>query len=321
MQDNKNGQTIVGGLNRIFHCNHYNAFLQMTVSLSNNMSGCCPDKLLKDAVSPLIYYLKQQGYSQETLIREFNSCGFGLLQQLADNKWETQRSHYSEAICLQERPHKNCSFTTGYIQGITGKEVEEIACQIVGDKSDIFLISETPVDLNNYLLYEPIFSEVPKRFAFESCQSFDTTVDEDKIIDHFKQYPFFDIEKTTEDGLIDAFGVMLTRHFADYCNRISYETYFCMKEFGIPTEDAKELFIKAGLYCAFFTYGGIMESKEWYDTVAPMCHNREDWIHGMVAIVNTLGWGIWRIEQLHPEHTLVIRIYNSYEGVGSMPLS
>lgn len=316
MQENKGGQTFIGGLSRIFHCNHYNAFLQMTVLLSENMPGCDPNDLLKDAISPLIDYLKQQGYSQNDFIREFNSCGFGQLHQLSENTWETTRSHYSEAICLQEKPHKNCLFTSGYIQGITGKHVEEIACQIVGDKSDIFLVSDIPVNLQNYLLYSVELTELPERFAFEGCQTFSTNIDEARIQNIIKQFSFFNDQITTEDGLIDAFGVMLTRHFADYYNRISYETYFCMKQLGVPVADAKELFIKAGLYCAFFTFGGMMESQEWYNIVVPMCHNDEDWMHGMVAIINTLGWGIWRVEQLQLHEKLVIRIYNSYEGVG-----
>jgi hypothetical protein len=42
----------------------------------------------------------------------------------------------------------------------------------------------------------------------------------------------------------------------------------------------------------------------------------EDWVHGMVAVINALGWGAWRVEKIVPGKELVIRIYNSYEGVG-----
>jgi len=59
-----------------------------------------------------------------------------------------------------------------------------------------------------------------------------------------------------------------------------------------------------------------MESEEWYNIVVPMCQTREDWIHAMIAIVNTLGWGIWRLERLEPLKKLIIRVYNSYEGIG-----
>lgn len=309
------GQHFIGGLNRVFHCNYYNAFLQMTVLLSDGMTECAPKQLLKTAATPLVKYLKQQGYSEQDLIKEFSTCGFGKLCQLDPITWETPNSHYSEASCFQERPRHNCFFTAGYLQGITNRRVEEMACQMLGDPVDIFNVFE-PQSSDNYLLYEPPFTPVPNRFAFEDTQNFTTTVDEDKIIAAVKQLPFYGKADPGDNGLIDIFGVLLTHHFADYLNRISYETYFGMRRAGVPEVEAKALFIQAGIYCAFFTYGGIMESEEWYTTIVPQCQTREDWIHAMIAIVNTLGWGIWRLERLEPLKKLIVRVYNSYEGIG-----
>ncbi|WP_156782820.1 hypothetical protein [Acidihalobacter yilgarnensis] len=59
-----------------------------------------------------------------------------------------------------------------------------------------------------------------------------------------------------------------------------------------------------------------MESPEWYGLVEPMRTSVEDWVHGMVAVINTLGWSVWRVEKLVPGKELVVRIYNAYEGVG-----
>lgn len=309
------GQNLIGGLNRVFHCNYYNAFLQMTVLLSDGMTECAPKQLLKTAATPLVKYLKQQGYSEQDLIKEFSTCGFGKLRQIDPITWETPSSHYSEASCFQEKPRHNCFFTAGYLQGITNRRVEEIACQLLGNPVDIFNVFE-PLFSDNYLLYDSPITSVPDRFAFEKAQHFATTVDEDKIIAAVKKLPFYGKADPHDNGLIDIFGVLLTQHFADYLNRISYETYFGMRRAGIPEMEAKALFIQAGIYCAFFTYGGIMESEEWYNIVVPMCQTREDWIHAMIAIVNTLGWGIWRLERLEPLKKLIIRVYNSYEGIG-----
>jgi hypothetical protein len=309
------GQNFIGGLNRVFHCNYYNAFLQMTVLLSDGMTECAPKQLLKAAATPLVNYLKQQGYSEADLIREFSTCGFGKLRQIDSVTWETPDSHYSEASCFQEKPRHNCFFTAGYLQGITQRRVEEVACQMLGNSVDIFQVFEPQIS-DNYLLYDPPFTQIPGRFALEAAQNFVTTVDEDKIIAAVKKMPFSGKADPNDNGLIDIFGVLLTNHFADYLNRISYETYFCMRQAGVPEAEAKALFIQAGIYCAFFTYGGIMESEEWYNMVVPMCQTREDWLHGMIAIVNTLGWGIWRIEKLEPPQQLIIRVYNSYEGIG-----
>ena len=310
-----NGQNFIGGLNRVFHCNYYNAFLQMTILLSDGMTECAPKQLLKTAVTPLVNYLKQQGYAELDLIREFSTCGFGKLHQLDPTTWETPNSHYSEASCFQEKPRHNCFFTAGYLQGITQRRVEEVACQMLGSPVDIFRVFE-PQNSDNYLLYEPPFTPIPGRFAFANAQNFTTAIVEDKIIAAVKKMSFSGKADPDDNGLIDIFGVLLTNHFADYLNRVSYETYFCMRRAGVPEAEAKALFIQAGVYCAFFTYGGIMASEEWYNTVVPMCQTPEDWLHGMIAIVNTLGWGIWRLEKLEPPKQLIIRVYNSYEGIG-----
>jgi len=110
--------------------------------------------------------------------------------------------------------------------------------------------------------------------------------------------------------------VVLTNHFSDYYNYISYRTYFDMIEGGMPKEETREVFVQGGHICAFNTFGGIMSSPEWYQLIAPQCRNDSDWIHGMVAVINALGWGVWRVEKIAPGENLTIRIYNSYEGVG-----
>ena len=76
------------------------------------------------------------------------------------------------------------------------------------------------------------------------------------------------------------------------------------------------MFIQAGHICAFNTFGRIMSSPEWYKFIAPMCSSREDWLHAMVAVINVLGWGVYRIEKIIIEQEFVVRVYNSYEGVG-----
>jgi hypothetical protein len=118
------------------------------------------------------------------------------------------------------------------------------------------------------------------------------------------------------DGLIPAFGVVLTNHYADYYNIVSYETYRRMIDAGVPSDAAREAFVQCGHVCGFNTFGGIMTSPEFHGLVVPMCSSVEDWIHGMVAIINALGWGAWRVERIVPGKELVIRIYNSYEGIG-----
>jgi len=309
------GQTSIGGLNHVFHCNHYNAHLQMVVRMSKGIFNHDPEKLLTNAITPLIHLQKQNGYSNQDLIDEFSFCGFGILQQQDDKTWITPSSHYGQSIYSHDKPHKSCFFTSGFIQGLVDKTVVETECQRMGAHEDKFEISDDKLQLDNYLIHDfPLNTAIPNRFEFDECQDFSTDVDENKIIDVVKTLPLYGQKEDT--GLIDAFGVVLTNHFADYYNRISYETYDALRQAGIPDEDSMEMFVQSGHICAFNTFGGIMGSPEWHSLVAPMCQTREDWFHGMVAVINALGWGIFRIEKIDIEKEFVLRVYNSYEGVG-----
>ncbi len=302
------GHNIIGGLSRVIHCNYYNAYLQMTVLLTQDAGKQNPKRLLTDSVTALIHLLQQSGYTRNDLISEFSHCGFGILKQLDENTWETPRSHYGEAICIHGKPAKSCFFTSGYLQGILNKRVTETACKIDGAEKDQFSVQGELPKIENYLTREfELQTNIPEP------STFDTRVDENQIISVVKTIPLHGSE---ESGLIEAFGAVLTNHFADYYNRISYESYFALRDAGIPDEDSKELFIQAGHVCAFNTFGRVMKSPEWYELVVPMCDTKEDWFHGMIAVLNTFGWGIYRVEKLDPAGETIVRVYNSYEGIG-----
>ncbi len=120
-----------------------------------------------------------------------------------------------------------------------------------------------------------------------------------------------------ENGLISAFGVYLTRLFGDYYNRICCDF---MDEFTKEVNNpeviaaAQNLLIEAGHVCGFNTFGGIMTSAEWEAIVEPMIETTEDWIYGMVAVINSaLGWGKWEVVELLPNEKLVIRTENDFE--------
>ncbi len=118
-----------------------------------------------------------------------------------------------------------------------------------------------------------------------------------------------------EEGLIPAFGLYLTRHMADYYNRISFAAARRITGSGLE-EDARALLVEAGHACAFNTFGGVMKSAEWEAVVQPMIETREDWVHGMVAVVNAFGWGRWSVVELSAPDRLHIAIDDSYEAEG-----
>ena len=309
------GQTLIGGLNRVYHCNHYNAHLQMSVLMSAGLPGHDPSRLLVEAAAPLVGMLKQQGYSDAELIHEFSFCGFGKLKQISADTWETPVSHYGGSTYVHGKPQPVGYFNAGYVQGLTGLVTTQTTARTVGDPSDLYQVSDEPALLDSYLIYPHELTEAPPRFELDvaPCHS---GVDEDSIIAAVRSLPLYGRIGAQQTGLIDAFGVVLTNHFADYYNRISYQTYFAMQQAGIPEEDIKEIFIQSGHVCAFNTFGGIMSSPEWHAVVEPMCQTREDWLHGMIAVINALGWGTYRIEKIDSGQEFVVRIYNAYEGVG-----
>ncbi len=120
-----------------------------------------------------------------------------------------------------------------------------------------------------------------------------------------------------ENGLIPAFDVFLTKIQGDYYSQISFEFEKIFAE-GLQNdpetlEAARELLIEAGHVCGFNTFGGIMKSDEFYSVVVPLIQEKEDWIRGMVAIINVLGWGVYKIIEVS-EEKLILEIKNSYEG-------
>ena len=58
-----------------------------------------------------------------------------------------------------------------------------------------------------------------------------------------------------------------------------------------------------------------MTSAEWDAVVRPMCATDDDWVHGMVAVVNALGWGTWRVHALD-DGQLTVTITDDYESTG-----
>ena len=314
---NVHGQTFIGGLNRVFHCNYYNAYLQTAVLLSEGAGDCQPRRLLSDAVVPLVRRLRKSGYTDKDLLEEFSFCGFGKLRRAAgDREWLTPTSHYGQAAVMQGHGERSCYFNAGYIAGMCDQETEETMCKQMRAPVDWYKTSGPLHPIADYLKQPPTLRPAPPRFSFPDAQPFDTTVDEAAIIQAVSGLPLFGKSGLQDTGLIDAFGVVLTNHFADYYNYISYESYYGMLKAGMSLAQTQDVFVQGGHICAFNTFGGIMSSPEWDAVVKPMCRNDEDWIHGMVAIANALGWGVWRVEKIVPGRELIIRVYNSYEGVG-----
>mgnify|MGYP000896956923 FL=1 len=78
---------------------------------------------------------------------------------------------------------------------------------------------------------------------------------------------------------------------------------------------ASETLVEAGRVCAFNTFGGIMQSTEWNALIRPSLASPEDWVHGMVAVVNAFGWGRWQVVSVSATEAEFV-LHDDYESVG-----
>src|SRR5512142_54335 len=90
-----------------------------------------------------------------------------------------------------------------------------------------------------------------------------------------------------EEGIIDAFGVYLTNHYADYYNRISYRFEAEVARYDDSyLQFVTPLLIMSGHVCGYNTFGGIYRSDAWTGLIKPMCATKEDEIRALAACVN-----------------------------------
>lgn len=116
-------------------------------------------------------------------------------------------------------------------------------------------------------------------------------------------------------GLIQGFGLFITRHLASYYNETAYETIHQLEQRNpglVPVLEA--LFGESGHVCVFYTFGNILLSPEWEGLVGPIRGEVEEVVSSCTAIARALGFGHWTIEELVPQKRLVLRCSSNYEA-------
>ncbi len=311
----------------VLHCHHYNCFLQRTIQDPGYID---PDPLLKKAaalvaMSHMNIFFANNPAKNSALALEIGAAlckdrGFGILDLSGVNekggRVVSSMSHYGFGWLKKFGKSSNpvCHFLAGYIRGILSaafqKEftVAETLCRAKGDGRCIFEVYEGADDaiLGQVNVRGQVATVTPPPITQSG------NLDVDSITSAVSGLGLVG----NEEGIIDAFNVYLASHYGDYYNRISFGFEQQLEAMCSVEGLAQPLLVEAGHVCGFNTFGGIMKSPEWYALVAQNARNREDWVHGMVAVINALGWGTWRIAELKGNERLVIRTYNSYEAVG-----
>lgn len=321
------GKILVGGEPLVFHCNYYNYFLQKTVLLDETLGM---EEVIADAAYAPVRAQLEAGARALGLVtpaerRElaehtFAQLGFGLVD-LGDairgsGDARLPVSHYGTCLRIAagaEFAGAASYFDAGYVAAATDFVRQGptsvgriVACQSLGAAEGRVALAPRTED--------PRFTSPGQGAhhdgAVPPC-SVRSSIDEPAILAALSGLDL----AGNEEGLVPRFNVMLTHHYANFYNRLSFEFLHRMEGTGL-LEAAEELLVEAGLRCAFHTFGGIMTSAEWDAVVRPRCDTREDWVHGMVATVNALGWGVYRIHELVPGKRLVLRIHDDYESSG-----
>lgn len=329
------GSFLSGGEPLVFHCHHYNIALQQAIE------ECLPEgyvRLLTDAATEVVTpqvaavlacnpqlgsFAERLGAAAEISRR----LGFGLIELHGDERGGTAhmaRSHYSYGwrSKYSRREVPTCWFHTGFAAAAFAaaaglpagsfEAVETDCAAVASDRCGFTIRRCQPPRALPLSVGEGRPPQVPAPPSGPTGN-----IDAQAIIDAVRKLPI----EGNEEGLIPVFGVYLTRHYANYYNRVCYDFERQVSEqHPSLVEPVRLALIEAGHRCAFNTFGGIAQSVEWEALIQPMCRDKTDWFHGVVACVNAFGWGCWRTIELVPSERVVVEVYGSYESNGRLAM-
>lgn len=306
----------------VIHCHHYNARLQNIIEETKHING--KEIILRVTEEVFSDYIKNVFLAQDSIAdkweiasRFYAHLGYGTLDfsQLNEGIVTSSHSHFVEgwAAGFREVNRPVCTFTEGYLQGtihrITGESVyvREEACMKAGAKQCRFKIDKSR---SIPLQFSPqhSFNFNPKTYS--NAVQF-KNIERHKIINALVEMPFYG----NAHGLIPKFNVYLSNIPADIYNLICIRFIEEMKKQNLLST-AQKLLLFAGEICAVNTLRGIIISREWYELILPMVQEECDYLHGLIAITNGLGWGNWHILHYKPGEALEMESLNGYEALG-----
>lgn len=321
----------IGGEAMIFHCHHYLTNLHKTILDAKNIDS--RPFLIGSAADAVYGQFKNLSENltideSKKLAEEIYKCfGYGLinLNSLDENgiTLQTKKSFFSKTWKMKfgKSDIPMDFYTLGFLAAVyavifnkklSDINVEQTKCMACDDAYNELIIKEGEC---NFKIY-------PKKgaFRFKDVEKVNLNWEYEEQITN----TFLNAHQTmvgNEEGLIPAFGVYITRNQSDYVNRLQIEFARKMEEeigpYGVTL--AGELLMEAGHACGFFTYGGILTSNEWRTYVAPFVKTKEDWIKGLISLINTMGWGYHTCIRVS-EKGGIFRNYNDFEDISYLRL-
>lgn len=314
------------------HTDFYNCFLQKSVEELSQYIDV--RSILVNSAQEIAYTQFKRHFEnnpnleiierKECVEAYYSFCGFGKINikniQSKGGFVESTSEHYSlgwKRIYGEAGPDGVCYFTMGFLCGATEAihdialgtfDAKQIRCLTKGNESlriDVFRGLRKK-------LKESVGEGVTQSFDNQPSNP-ETSVNYTEIMDALLNN---DLAGDEETGLIKAYGGSITRHYSNYYNLISVRILMELekkyKRDGVLK--AKSIMIKSAQTSAMYLLSNLISSSEWKTHIAPSVKTTEDQLHGILAFINTLGWGKWEIERFNPEGKTSFNINASSES-------
>ncbi|MEN9226093.1 MAG: hypothetical protein Q6L60_04735 [Thermostichus sp. HHBFW_bins_43] len=315
----------------IFHCHHYNLFLQQTIEDPDWIDGI---SILRTSAQEIFYSLLHEALTQhrtrdpqvgfQVAAEIFAFLGFGRLEITGTDQGGTVKlyhSHYAEGWLGKYGEQVNRTkpidhLAVGYaaalfdaVFGELGHYVAEETSCIAVTRGEHCLIQVVPAAVPRRLTPSPRMGQLIDQP--QPLPDPKTSVDYDAVNEALWSLPLMG----DETGQIRAFNVLLTRMPANFYNRIQYRFLEALRQVNPELLGVgQDLIRESGHVCVFYTFGNIMESVEWESLVLPMIQSDTDWIHGGYAVASSLGWGRWQAVEVTSNQDCRVVIDGNYEA-------
>lgn len=343
--DLDHARMIVGGKDHgkahILHCNYYNNYLMRTIWKDAGQFLSSEPLLIGSAVEQSYFQLKGlfetlnlRGLEERKAFASnfYSWQGFGLLDfgaiDASGGTTISDSQHYAEGWKEQfGTSDAPVGFMTrGWLAGAASAILDlpqdhfsthqTVCAAETGGHRNIF---ELKPDGANYSVFDGK-GVGPLSASHTLCENLAGNIDAAAVGAAVLTLPLFG-SQDVDGGLIRSFDVMITWHPHQYYDRISFECVNeAIRKYGTEGRHVVEpLLEEAGHRCGFRTFGGIWRSPEWEAVVEPMCETRQDWVFGLLAIINCVGWGRVECTKLTREEAVFV-VHDDYESVGYLNL-
>ncbi len=323
--------TLLAGSPFIFHCHHFNLFHDQTVedALGDHEGYLLRARAAQEVLQPVLHALAgEAGANTPTerlqLAQElFSWMGQGTLQLLADSTGGKARGeclHYS--LAWREKYGSRVSrqqpidaFAAGFAAAATEVAFDLEPGSLQSTEAACFACREPACDFD---IKRPgvALHPVPASGFDNHLGTLIEGQEEARITSMAAQLKDFVAGVGSDDrGIIQGFGLFLTRQFVGYYDLTVYETLHKIeKERPAMLEVAEALFGESGHVCVFNTFGRILQSAEWQGLFGPVPNDPTEVVLGCTAIARSLGFGHWTIHELVPGERLILRACSNYEA-------